>query len=107
MPNRLRISKKSCNFAAAKVCTQKILQLSMRMKTLKGICVIAMTLAVLCGCERQEPKDAREAFVGDYTYTYLAPDSIPVYIGSLKVGSIPVEGEGEFSLVLGNAENEL
>ena len=79
----------------------------MRMKTLKGICVIAMTVAVLCGCERQEPKDAREAFVGNYTYTYLAPDSIPVYIDTMKVGSIPVEGEGEFSLVLGNAENEL
>lgn len=77
------------------------------MKNWKFICTIVMVAAVLCGCERGQvdPKDPRAAFVGDYTY--VSTGEIDLYLGSMPVGNLPLDDEGEFTLVLGKASNEI
>ena len=78
-------------------------------KSFPFIVMMLLAVAVLCSCERgkSDPKDARDAFLGDYTYTYVVPDSIPIYMGSTLMDYFPLEGEGEFSLIEGDTVNEL
>ena len=78
------------------------------MKNWKFICTIVMVAAVLCGCERcpVDPKDPRVAFVGDYSY--VSTGEVDLYLGGVPVGEqLPLDNEGEFTLVLGEASNEI
>lgn len=76
----------------------------MRMKNWKFICTIVMVAAVLCGCERGQV-DPRVAFVGDYSY--VSTGEIDIYLGVVPAGKLPLDYEGEFTLELGKASNEL
>ena len=77
----------------------------MRMKNWKFICTIVMVAAVLCGCERGQV-DPRVAFVGDYSY--VSTGEVDLYLGGVPVGEqLPLDNEGEFTLVLGEASNEI
>lgn len=77
-----------------------------RMKNWKFICTIVMVAAVLCGCERGHvDPDPREAFVGDYSY--VSTGEIELYLGDVPAGKLPLDNEGEFTLVLGKASNEI
>lgn len=77
------------------------------MKNWKFICTIVMVAAVLCGCERGHvDPDPRVAFVGDYSY--VSTGEVDLYLGSVPVGEqLPLDNEGEFTLVLGEASNEI
>ena len=76
------------------------------MKNLKGICAIVMLVAALCGCERgQEPKDAREAFVG--YYTFVSTGKVDLYRDSVLFASLPMNKEGEMSIMPGEKSNEI
>lgn len=74
------------------------------MKNWKFICTIVMVAAVLCGCERGQV-DPRVAFVGDYSY--VSTGEIELYMGGKPVGELPLDNEGEFTFVLGEASNEI
>lgn len=75
------------------------------MKNWKFICTIVMVAAVLCGCERGQV-DPRVAFVGDYSY--VSTGEVDLYLGGVPVGEqLPLDNEGEFTLVLGEASNEI
>lgn len=74
------------------------------MKNWKFICTIVMVAAVLCGCERGQV-DPRVAFVGDYSYVLTG--EIELYMGDVSAGKLPLDNEGEFTLVLGKASNEI
>ena len=75
------------------------------MKNWKFICTIVMVAAVLCGCERGQV-DPRVAFVGDYSY--VSTGEVDLYLGSVPVGDqLPLDNEGEFTFVLGEASNEI
>lgn len=74
------------------------------MKNWKFICTIVMVAAVLCGCERGQV-DPRVAFVGDYSYVLTG--EIELYMDSVPVGEMPLDHEGEFTFVLGEASNEI
>lgn len=77
------------------------------MKNWKFICTIVMVAAVLCGCERGciDP-DPRVAFVGDYSY--VSTGEVDLYLGGVPVGEqLPLDNEGEFTMVLGEASNEI
>ena len=64
-----------------------------------------MVAAVLCGCERGQV-DPRVAFVGDYSY--VSTGEVDLYLGGVPVGEqLPLDNEGEFTLVLGEASNEI
>ncbi len=77
------------------------------MKNWKFICTIVMVAAVLCGCERGHvDPDPRVAFVGDYSY--VSTGEVDLYLGGVPVGEqLPLDNEGEFTLVLGEASNEI
>lgn len=74
------------------------------MKNWKFICTIVMVAAVLCGCERGQV-DPRVAFVGDYSY--VTTGEIDLYLDSVPAGKMPLDNEGEFTFVLGEASNEI
>ena len=74
------------------------------MKNWKFICTIVMVAAVLCGCERGQV-DPRVAFVGDYSY--VSTGEIDIYMGAVPAGKLPLDNEGEFTMVLGEASNEI
>lgn len=74
------------------------------MKNWKFICTIVMVAAVLCGCERGQV-DPRVAFVGDYSYVLTG--EIELYMDSVPVGKMPLDHEGEFTFVLGEASDEI
>ena len=74
------------------------------MKNWKFICTIVMVAAVLCGCERGQV-DPRVAFVGDYSYVLTG--EIELYMGDVSAGKMPLDHEGEFTFVLGEASNEI
>lgn len=75
------------------------------MKNWKFICTIVMVAAVLCGCERGQV-DPRVAFVGDYSY--VSTGEIDIYMDRVvPAGKLPLDNEGEFTMVLGEASNEI
>ena len=58
---------------------------------------IFMAVLTLSACERaSQPKDARDAFVGDYTFT--STGSVDIFAGDLKVFTIPMRETGELSI---------
>lgn len=76
----------------------------MYMKNWKSLCGILLTAVVLCGCEGgAEPKDPREAFVGDYTF--VSTGSIDIYLGTVKMGSVPLDQDGNLSITLAEKSN--
>ena len=77
------------------------------MKHLKYVCAMLLIATVLCGCKRDEqaPEDAREAFIGDYTF--VSSGAIDLYWESTKMATVPMDKEGELSIVAGEASNEV
>ena len=73
----------------------------------KYVCAVLLIATALCGCKRdeQEPEDAREAFIGDYTF--VSWGTIDLYWESKKMVAIPMDKEGELSIVAGEASNEV
>ena len=78
------------------------------MKNIKIVCGMLLLAAILCGCKRDEQapeEDARAAFIGDYTF--VSTGEIDLYMGSTKVTTVPMDKEGELSIVAGEASNEV
>lgn len=80
----------------------------MRMKNFKAICAIVMMVLALCGCERGQGdpgKDAGQTFIGDYTF--VSTGDIDLYMGAVKVTSVPMNKEGEMSIAPAEKSNEV
>ena len=77
------------------------------MKNIKIVCSMLLLAAILCGCKRgeQEPEDARTAFIGDYTF--VSSGTIDLYMGSTKMITLPMDKEGELTIVAGESSNEV
>ena len=67
---------------------------------------IFMAVLTLSACERaSQPKDARDAFVGDYTFT--STGSVDIFAGKLKVFTIPMSETGELSIAKDSVPNRV
>ena len=67
---------------------------------------IFMAVLTLSACERaSQPKDARDAFVGDYTFT--STGSVDIFAGELKVYTIPMSETGELSIAKDSVPNRV
>ena len=65
-----------------------------------------MAVLTLSACERaSQPKDARDAFVGDYTFT--STGSVDIFAGELKVYTIPMSETGELSIAKDSVPNRV
>jgi hypothetical protein len=65
-----------------------------------------MAVLTLSACERaSQPKDARDAFVGDYTFT--STGSVDIFAGKLKVYTIPMSETGELSIAKDSVPNRV
>ena len=62
-----------------------------------------MAVAVLCGCEKNANNNARQAFIGDYTF--VTNGSIDLYLESKKVITMPVHEKGEMTIAPAQKEN--
>ena len=71
------------------------------------MCAIMLMAVLLCGCKRNqeqvEPQDPRQAFVGDYTF--VSTGDIDLYMGSVKVITVPMNKDGEMSITLAQEDN--
>ncbi len=80
--------------------------MNMFAKYLKRTSVLLLAALVMSACEgsKEGPKkDAREAFVGDYSF--VSTGSIDLYAGALKVLAVPMNEEGFLSIALADEEN--
>ena len=76
------------------------------MNNLIKTCAIFMAVLTLSACERaSQPKDARDAFVGDYTFT--STGSVDIFAGELKVYTIPMSETGELSIAKDSVPNRV
>ncbi len=67
---------------------------------------IFMAVLTLSACERtSQPEDARDAFVGDYTFT--STGSVDIFAGDLKVFTIPMHETGELSIAKDSVPNRV
>ena len=73
------------------------------MKHLKILCAILLVAVMLWGCERGGGADARTSFLGDYTF--VSNGDIDLYAGSVKVVTVPLDKEGEMSIVAADKAN--
>ena len=68
---------------------------------------IFMAVLTLSACERtSQPKDARDAFVGDYSFTSIGSIDL-FYADSLKVITVPMNEKGELSIALATNPNDI
>ena len=99
------MSKKCCTFARI-LCLYA--NKSTDMKHLKYVCATLLIATVLCGCKHDEQapeEDVRTAFIGDYTF--VSSGAIDLYWESTKMATVPMDKEGELSIVAGEASNEV
>ncbi len=85
---------------------KQINEMNMFAKYLKRTSVLLLAALVMSACEgsKEGPKkDAREAFVGDYSF--VSTGSIDLYAGALKVLAVPMNEEGFLSIALADEEN--
>ena len=79
------------------------------MKKYINVCMTLLMVAALCGCERGKQvdpgQDARQAFIGDYTF--VSTGDIDLYMGVVKVTSVPMDKEGELSILPAEKSNEV
>ena len=76
------------------------------MNNLIKTCAIFMAVLTLSACERaSQPKDARDAFVGNYTFT--STGSVDIFAGELKVYTIPMSETGELSIAKDSVPNRV
>ena len=73
------------------------------MKNWKFSCFILLIAVALCACERAGGGDARKAFLGDYTF--VSNGDIDLYAGAVKVVTVPLDKEGEMSIVPADKSN--
>ena len=66
-------------------------------------CAVLMAVMVLVSCERNDGKDPRDAFVGDYTF--VSTGSIEFEIGVPPLNTMPINETGEMSIVKADKEN--
>lgn len=75
------------------------------MKHWQSLCGVLLAAIVLCSCERGA-KNTREAFIGDYSF--VSSGLIELYLpDSTEAFSIPVNENGELSIVAGTKENDV
>jgi hypothetical protein len=75
------------------------------MKHWLSLCGLLLIAIVLCSCERGT-QNTREAFIGEYSF--VSTGLIALYLpDSTKAFSIPVNENGELSIVAGTKENEV
>lgn len=76
------------------------------MNNLIKTCAIFMAVLTLSACERaSQPKDARDAFVGDYTFT--STGSVDIFAGNLKMFTVPMHETGELSIAKDSVPNRV
>jgi len=71
----------------------------------KNMCALLLVAVLWCGCEGGglNPKNAREAFVGDYTF--VSTGDVDLYMGATKVITIPMDQKGEMTIALAEKSN--
>lgn len=98
----LHMSQKSSNFA------QNFERTMMRKNYFSRTCAVMMTLLLLTACEKAtepQPKDPREAFIGNYSF--YSSGSVDLYADSAKIGSYPMNEEGEMSIAPATEPNDV
>ena len=68
------------------------------------LCALPLALA-LTSCGDKNQPDPRERFVGEYTFTTTG--DVDLYAGATKLYTIPMNEEGEMSIVLSDQPNAL
>ena len=74
-------------------------------KYFSKICAVLMAVMVFASCERNDGKDPRAAFVGDYTF--VTNGSIEIDGVLPPANTLPIHEEGELSIVLADKENAI
>ncbi len=80
----------------------------MRKNYFSRTCAVMMTLLLLTACEKAtepQPKDPREAFIGNYSF--YSSGSVDLYADSAKIGSYPMNEEGEMSIAPATEPNDV
>ena len=77
------------------------------MKNLIKTSIMLLALWTLSACERgnQPGNDPRQAFVGEYDFT--SSGSVDVYVGAVKMGSLPMNEKGTMSISTATEPNEV
>ena len=80
----------------------------MRKNYFSRTCTVLMTLLLLTACEKAtepQPKDPREAFIGNYSF--YSSGSVDLYADTTKIGSYPMNEEGEMSIAPATEPNDV
>ena len=68
------------------------------------LCALPLALA-LTSCGDKNKPDPREPFIGEYTFT--TSGSVDLYAGAAKILTVPMNEEGEMSIVMSSQPNAL
>ena len=75
----------------------------MRKDFLAGIAAMMSLVLVMSSCENNSQKNPGDSFVGKYNY--VSSGQVDLYAGALKFSSLPMDNEGELSIVPADEPN--